>query len=273
MTAMASGWPVAHRLVPSSGSTAMSTLGELWSSGVCQPWPTFSPMKSIGASSRSPSPMTTVPRMSVVSNIRRSASTARWSAALRSPRPMRRAEASAAASVTRTISRARLRSFNMPAAWHTTVPASTGAERRAERLRDADRLAASIDAGVQSVAVGDQLAVPPDLVGEAYPGEPELGHLDVDIEQVLVMSGAPVLAERLGDREGNAELAEMPPGEAAIAQKRRARRLEPAEVVGVVHDPHLIGVAEDDAHLVDHHSAIRMSAGLSTTTASLPIWW
>jgi len=43
MTLIASGAPVAHRLVPSSGSTAMSTLGDV-SSFVFQPAPTVSPM-------------------------------------------------------------------------------------------------------------------------------------------------------------------------------------------------------------------------------------
>src|SRR5215210_6560409 len=64
----------------------------------------------IGASSFSPSPITTVPSMRTVSRSRRMASTAAWSAASLSPRPIQRAEASAAASVTRTSSSARLRS-------------------------------------------------------------------------------------------------------------------------------------------------------------------
>ena len=63
-------------------------------------------MYSIGASSRSPSPITIVPAMSVSSIVRRIASVAARSASTRSPRPMNRADAIAAASVTRTISRA-----------------------------------------------------------------------------------------------------------------------------------------------------------------------
>ncbi len=51
---MESGWFLAQSVVPSSGSTAMSTSGP-------SPAPTSSPMKSIGASSRSPSPMTMRP--------------------------------------------------------------------------------------------------------------------------------------------------------------------------------------------------------------------
>src|SRR5436190_14870530 len=69
--------------------------------------PTFSPMKSMGASSRSPSPITIVPSMSTVSISLRMASTATWSAYLRSPWPMVRAAAMAARSTTLTNSRGR----------------------------------------------------------------------------------------------------------------------------------------------------------------------
>ena len=48
--------------MPSSGSTATSTAGPL-------PSPTSSPLKSIGASSFSPSPITTLPRIRTVSRI------------------------------------------------------------------------------------------------------------------------------------------------------------------------------------------------------------
>src|SRR5436309_10604258 len=60
----------------------------------------------MGASSRSPSPMTIVPRMGTVSITRRIASTATWSACLRSPWPMVWADAIAASSTTRTNSNA-----------------------------------------------------------------------------------------------------------------------------------------------------------------------
>src|SRR6185436_3667943 len=102
-TAIALVAPVAQRFVPSSGSTAMST-------GM-PPLPTFSPMNSIGASSRSPSPMTMVPSMSTASISWRMASTATWSAYFRSPWPMVRAAAMAARSTTRTNSRERSSRF------------------------------------------------------------------------------------------------------------------------------------------------------------------
>ena len=71
MTLSAFGPPVAVMVVPSSGSRAMSTSGSAES-----PFPTFSPMYSMGASSRSPSPITMVPRMLSSLNALRIASTA-----------------------------------------------------------------------------------------------------------------------------------------------------------------------------------------------------
>src|SRR5206468_2187930 len=63
----------------------------------------------MGASSFSPSPMTTTPSIGIMPNALRMASTAAPSAVFLSPRPIQRALASAPASVTRTSSRARLR--------------------------------------------------------------------------------------------------------------------------------------------------------------------
>ena len=64
-------------------------------------------MYSIGASSRSPSPMTIRPAKSISSIVRRIASVAAASASSFWPRPMNRADSIAAASVTRIISSAR----------------------------------------------------------------------------------------------------------------------------------------------------------------------
>src|SRR3712207_4175344 len=103
MTAMALGMPLAMSVVPSTGSTATSHSGPL-------PSPTCSPLKSIGAWSFSPSPMTTTPFMLTVPMRARIASTAAPSPPFLSPRPTHRPAAIAPASVTRTSSRARLRS-------------------------------------------------------------------------------------------------------------------------------------------------------------------
>ena len=101
--AIAPGMFLAHSIVPSSGSTAISTLAPFL-------LPTFSPMNSIGASSSSPSPITTVPSIGSLLSSRRIASTAAWSDALSLPWPRSRAAETAARSVTRTISIDRTRS-------------------------------------------------------------------------------------------------------------------------------------------------------------------
>ena len=72
--------------------------------------PTFSPMNSIGASSISPSPITTVPSIGSLASSRRMASTAAWSDFFSAPRPRKCAAATAARSVTRAISMERTRS-------------------------------------------------------------------------------------------------------------------------------------------------------------------
>ena len=69
-----------------------------------------SPLNSMGASSFSPSPMITTPSIWTLSSTTRMASTAAPSAPSLSPRPIQRAAAMAAASVTLTSSMARLRS-------------------------------------------------------------------------------------------------------------------------------------------------------------------
>ncbi len=94
-TEIAFGSPLATDDVPSNGSTAISTFK---SSAVAVP--ICSPIYNIGASSISPSPITTIPSIFTVSNIRLIASTAAWSAAFLSPCPKNFALARAAASVT-----------------------------------------------------------------------------------------------------------------------------------------------------------------------------
>src|SRR5262245_12729326 len=87
--------------------------------------------------SSGPSPMTTVPSIGLASTAARIASTAAVSADTSSPRPMYRAEASAAASVTRTRSIARFRSIVKP----------SGAEQALHQrvcLRDEDTLLARV---------------------------------------------------------------------------------------------------------------------------------
>jgi len=101
---MAPGSPLDNRVVPSMGSTAMSTWGG-------EPAPTRSPMYSIGASSFSPSPITTTPSMEMEFKVNRMASTADWSTDSLSPMPIKRTPPIAAASVARTRSMAMLSSI------------------------------------------------------------------------------------------------------------------------------------------------------------------
>ncbi len=82
-TETALGMPLAISVVPSTGSTATSHSAPV-------PSPTSSPLNSIGASSFSPSPMTTVPRMLTVWMSARIASTAAPSPPFLSPRPTHR---------------------------------------------------------------------------------------------------------------------------------------------------------------------------------------
>ncbi len=147
ITASALGRPWAHRRVPSSGSTAMSTDGG-------EPSPTCSPLWSIGASSFSPSPITTTPSMWTVCSTACMPSTAAWSAASLSPRPTQRAACSAAASVTRTSSSARLRSGGTSSACvgvgdqATGLPAACAVarcRRRASRRRPSSGSRPAID--------------------------------------------------------------------------------------------------------------------------------
>ena len=96
-TAIAFGNPFATREVPSTGSTAIST----FATPSC-PFPTTSPIYNIGASSISPSPITTVPSIGSSLNIDLIASTAAPSAPFLSPFPKKYEERIAAASVTLT---------------------------------------------------------------------------------------------------------------------------------------------------------------------------
>src|SRR5205823_3416470 len=183
ITAMAPVCPSAVSRVPSSGSTATSTSGP-------SPFPTSSPLKSIGASSFSPSPITTTPRIETLSRTKRIASTAAWSALSFSPRPIQRAAAIAPASVTRTSSSAMLRSGACRA-----LTAS-----HPFRCLDPDEVETACDHGL----------------GRAAEAEPErfllaLEHAVLVVEAVEVVGDAdrvgrnalrPALQERVGDDLG-----------------------------------------------------------------------
>src|SRR5260221_4946858 len=184
ITASAFGNALAVSVVPSSGSRAMSMARP--------PVPTFSPMKSIGASSRSPSPITTVPEIGKELNAERMASTAARSAACSSPRPICTDAAMAAASVTRTASSAKARSNGllvMPSPW--AFEGRSGglhgnhARTRANLVRGGDHLQGALNGKLRCV-VGDhddrdQLAIGAATMDHAFDGNARLGKMDGDI--------------------------------------------------------------------------------------------
>ena len=96
ITETALGLLSAASFVPSSGSTAISTL-------ISPPNPSFSPIYNIGASSISPSPITTSPSKGILFSSFLIESTAAWSAAFLSPLPMKLYELIEAKDVTLVI--------------------------------------------------------------------------------------------------------------------------------------------------------------------------
>src|SRR5918996_627946 len=108
----------------------------------------------MGASSFSPSPITTMPSMGTLSSTMRIASTAAPSAPILSPRPIQRDAARAAASVTLTSSMARLRSgrcfSGLPGNLLEPDPPEeaedAGGARDADGARDPDGTSDSADA-------------------------------------------------------------------------------------------------------------------------------
>src|SRR5215468_8217651 len=142
--------------------------------------------------------MTTVPWMCRVSNALRMASTAAWSERFFSPRPISRAAAIAASSVTRTTSSARLRSMDVllpgggpyrdPSSEATVPSALSGAPRdessgggrrsghqRRHPVGKTRRPAVLAQAGVEGAAGAQHGGLPlaGDLVteGERHPGD------------------------------------------------------------------------------------------------------
>src|SRR5690606_39112678 len=117
---------------------------------------------------------------------------------------------------------------------------------------------------VSGVALGDDGAVTHDAVVEAHGRAARLADIDVDIEQVFVVGGAAIAAVGFDDGQGHAPGGEVVLRAAEAAQEGRARRLEEAHVVAVVHDAHLVRVAEDDPELMNH--------GLSPVTGCGSPW-
>src|SRR5438270_5465192 len=198
ITLSAFGPPVAVMVVPSSGSSAMSTSGS-----AASPFPTFSPMYSIGASSRSPSPMTMVPRMLSWLNALRIASTAAWSARCSSPRPITRAEAIDAASVSRMASRPMFLSIANPL------------QRLEQPVRRPGRLAVLADADMHGMPQREHGVIPHavDLVLETNL-DARVGDDHAHLDQVVVARRRKVLRGCFVDRQHDPARFDVPIGNA-----------------------------------------------------------
>src|SRR5579859_1232751 len=157
----------------------------------------------MGASSRSPSPMTITPSIASSLSAVRMASTAAWSAAFSSPRPARAQAAIAASSATRTASITKPRSR----VW-VVIIISKGAERAMvggfSDARDAN-YARGCDHGRQG---GHGADGPGDgRLGRDVGGEDDrhaAGAFDVLLQETVDRDAG--LGERLGDRGDHARL-------------------------------------------------------------------
>src|SRR6185312_2379979 len=179
----------------------------------------------MGASSRSPSPMTMVPRMFSWLNALRMASTAAWSAAFSSPRPISRADHMAAASVRRTASRPMflsmvccLQCFHQP-------------------VRRARRPALAVHADVNGMPHAADFVTPllVHLVLETNL-HPRVRHREMDLEHVVVARRPQILQRRLVHRQHDAALFDLFVGDAEVANPLVARAFEEAEVRTVIDD-------------------------------------
>src|SRR5260370_4607116 len=195
----------------------------------------------MGASSRSPSPITTVPRMFSWLNAFRIASTAAWSAAFSSPRPIRRAEAIAAASVSRTASSPMFLSISP-------------LQSLQQPVRRAGRPAVLAHADMHGMPQHEHAVISGavHLVFEANL-HPRVRDYQVDLEQVVLAGRLEVRRRRLVHGEKDAALLDVAVGDAQRADPFVASALEETEIVRVVDDAHLVGVAVEDAIAVRLH--------------------
>src|ERR1700674_645687 len=214
----------------------------------------------MGASSRSPSPMTTVPRMFISLNALRMASTAAWSASFSSPLPITRADAIDAASVSRTASRPMFLSI---------VLSLQSLEQPVRRPR---RLAILADADMHGMPEGEDF-VTTGTVHFVFESNlhPRVRDHQLDVEQVVVLRRPQVLHRRLVDGEHDAARFDLAVGDAQRADPLVARALEEAEVVGVIDDAHLVGVAVEHAVAVGRQEGLGLWACKATGRERRPV--
>src|SRR5262249_6788880 len=115
--------------------------------------------------------------------------------------------------------------------------------------------------GARAEHVGLALAGGLVAEGERYPGDRR--HLDAHQEHVLVPGWRHVAAGGLHHREAEPLGLHLAVAAAVGAEELAAGELEVAEVVRVVHDPHLVGVAVDDPHpRLEHRLLLSETVGV-----------
>src|SRR6266481_8794943 len=203
----------------------------------------------MGASSRSPSPITTVPRMFNWLNALRMASTAAWSASFSSPRPITRAEAIAAASVSRTASSPMFLSISL------------SLQSLQQPVRRPRRPQLGPHADMHGMPEREQrvirLAVHLVLETNLHPG---MRVRQVHDQHVIVLRRFQIPDGCLEHRGQDPAPLDLAVGEPEVADEVAARALEEAQVVGVVDHAHLVGVAVEDADAIGIHAASCITA-------------
>src|SRR6266702_169183 len=136
----------------------------------------------------------------------------------------------------------------------------SGPEALQERGRQPPDAALQVQAGVDGMSGSEQLRLAQHPVLEAGRRPARLGERDLDGDEVVVAGRTPVLHGGLDHREDQAVLArEVAVAHALGPDELVSPRLEEAQVVRVVDDPHLIGVAVDDAQLGGDHARLSQS--------------
>src|SRR4051812_17955212 len=183
--------------------------------------------------------MTMVPRMFSSLNALRMASTAAWSASFSSPRPITRAEAMAAASVSRTASspmflsiavplRSEVAGALAPARGVELLQEPFGSPRRPHLRAHAD-VHRMPDRHQRLVRLAVHLVLEPDL----HPG---VRLREMDEEHVVVLGRLDVLDRRLDHRQQDRPVLDLGVREPEPADEVAAGAFEEAQIVRVVHD-------------------------------------
>src|SRR6266568_2896034 len=136
----------------------------------------------------------------------------------------------------------------------------SGPEALQERGWKPPDAALQVQAGVDGMSGSEQLRLAQHPVLEAGRRPSRLGERDLDGDEVVVAGRTQVLHGGLDHREDQAVLAlEVAVAQALGPDELVSPRLEEAQVVRVVDDPHLIGVAVDDAQLGGDHERLSQS--------------